>query len=86
VTDLPGFSAAATDEAALRQFTLDACDTRAGTGPVYLALGPAAEDSVRLFGTVRLYVYRAYERAIAEDPSFTRVFADGETVLYQCRG
>ncbi|SNR77234.1 hypothetical protein [Blastococcus mobilis] len=86
LTDLPGFSAAATDEAVLRQFTHDACDTRAGSGPVYLALGPSAEDNVRLFGTVRLYVYRAYERAIAEDPSFTRVFEDGETVLYQCRG
>lgn len=86
LTDLPGFSAAATDETSLREFTQDACDTRTGGGPVYVALGPSAEDNVRLFGTVRLYVYRAYERSIAEDPGFTRVFADGDTVLYQCRG
>jgi hypothetical protein len=85
LTDLPGFSAAATDEFALVEFTQDACDTRTGTGPVYVALGPAAEDNVRLFGTMRLYTYRAFERALADDPDFTQVFREGDTVLYQCR-
>ncbi len=85
LTDLPGFSDAAVDETALVQFTLDACDTRAGTGPVYLALGPAGEDNVRLFGTMQLYTYRAFERALADDPDFIEVFPQGDTVLYQCR-
>jgi hypothetical protein len=85
LTDLPGFSAAATDETELVDFTQDACDTRPGTAPVYVALGPAAEDNVRLFGTMELYTYRAYERALGDDPDFTKVFSDGDTVLYQCR-
>ena len=85
LTDLPGFSDAAADETDLVAFTLDACDTRTGTGPVYVALGPAAEDNVRLFGTMRLYTYRAFERAIADDPTITEVFREGDTVLYQCR-
>jgi hypothetical protein len=85
LTDLPGFSAAAVDETTLVEFTRDACDTRAGTGPVYVALGPAAEDNVRLFGTMRLYTYRAFERALADSPEFTEVYREGGTVLYQCR-
>jgi hypothetical protein len=85
LTDLEGFSRAATDESALVEFTEDACDTRAGTGPVYVALGPAAVDNVRLFGTMELYTYRAFERALGDDPDFTRVYREGDTVLYQCR-
>jgi hypothetical protein len=85
LTDLEGFSRAATDETALVEFTEDACDTRAGKGPVYVALGPAAVDNVRLFGTMELYTYRAFERALGDDPDFTRVFRQGDTVLYQCR-
>jgi hypothetical protein len=85
LTDLAGFSKAATDEIALLAFTEDACDTREGTAPVYVALGPAAVDNVRLFGTMELYTYRAFERALGDDPDFTRVFRDGDTVLYQCR-
>jgi hypothetical protein len=85
LTDLPGFAEAAADEVDLLEFTRNACDTRAGTAPVYVALGPAAEDNVRLFGTMELYTYRAFERALGEDPEFTEVFSDGDTVLYQCR-
>lgn len=85
LTDLEGFSEAATDEAALVEFTEDACDTREGTAPVYVALGPAAVDNVRLFGTMELYTYRAFEQALDDDPDFTRVFRAGGTVLYQCR-
>jgi hypothetical protein len=85
LTDLPGFTPAATDETDLLAFTKNACDTRAGTAPVYLALGPAAEDDVRLLGTMELYTYRAYERALRDDPDFTEVFREGDTVLYQCR-
>jgi hypothetical protein len=40
---------------------------------------------VRLFGTMRLYTYRAFQRAVADDPDFTEVFREGDTVLYQCR-
>ena len=85
LADLPGFAPAATDEFDLVHFTENACDTRAGDGPVYVALGPAAVDDVRLFGTMELYTYRAYERALRDDPDFTEVFREGDTVLYQCR-
>jgi len=83
--ELPGFAAAATDQDDLIAFTLESCDTRAGSGPVYLVLGPAAEDTVRLFGTMELYTYRAYERVVSESPDLREVFRQGRTVVYQCR-
>lgn len=83
--ELPGFAQSATDEGDLVSFTRDACDTRTGTGPVFLALGPTAEDNVRLLGTLELYTYRAYERELAAAPDFHQVFSQGGTVLYRCR-
>jgi|UPI00047BA8A7 hypothetical protein len=83
--ELPGFAAAATDQDDLIAFTLDSCDTRPGGGPVYLVLGPAAEDTVRLFGTMELYTYRAYQRVLSESPDLSEVFRQGRTVVYQCR-
>jgi hypothetical protein len=85
LTELPGFEEAAEDQADLVEFTEEACDTRPGTGPVYVATGPSADDTVRLFGTMQLYTYRAYERAMAADPDFTEVFRDGDSVLFRCR-
>jgi hypothetical protein len=52
---------------------------------VYLVLGPAAEDTVRLFGTMELYTYRAYQRVLSESPDLSEVFRQGRTVVYQCR-
>jgi hypothetical protein len=83
--ELPGFAAAATDQDDLIAFTLDSCDTRPGSGPVYLVIGPAAEDTVRLFGTMELYTYRAYQRVLSESPDLSEVFRQGRTVVYQCR-
>jgi hypothetical protein len=83
--ELPGFAAAATDQDDLVDFTLEACDSRPGSGPVYVVLGPAAEDTVRLFGTMELYTYRAYQRALSDAPDATEVFRDGDTVVYRCR-
>lgn len=85
LSELPGFAQSAADEGDLVSFTRDACDTRTGTGPVYLALGPTVEEDVRLLGTLELYTYRAYERELATAPGFQRVFSDGGTVLYRCR-
>ena len=86
LTELPGFADAAGDQADLVDFTADACDSSPGNGPVFVATGPAADDNVRLFGTMRLYTYRAYERAMAVEPRFTEVFRDGSSVLFRCRG
>ena len=85
ISELPGFEAMATDPINLVSFTLNACDTRSGTGPVYVALGPSAEDDVRLFGTMQLFNYRAFEQAIAADPGFSLAFREGDSVLYRCR-
>ena len=52
---------------------------------MYLVLGPAADDTVRLFGTMELYTFRAYERVLSENPDVTAVFRQGKTVVYQCR-
>ncbi|WP_104523540.1 hypothetical protein [Blastococcus atacamensis] len=85
ISELPGFQGVADGPTALVTFTRDACDTRAGTGPVYVALGPSAEADVRLLGTMQLFTYRAFEREIAADPDFEEVFREGDSVLYRCR-
>jgi len=85
VTDLPGFRAAAGDASKLLGFTTDACATRAGSGPVYLVLGPAAEDDIRLEGAMDRAVYRGFQQMLAHDDAFTRVFRDGDTTVYRCR-
>lgn len=85
ISELEGFAAVAEDPLALVAFTQNACDTRSGGGPVYVALGPSAEDGVRLFGTMQLITYRAFERAIAVDPDFTLAFSRGDSALYRCR-
>ncbi|MFD2091536.1 hypothetical protein [Blastococcus deserti] len=81
----PGFPEAATDETRLLAFTRDLCAQQPGTGPVYVAVGPSADDHVRLFGVAKLYVYRAYVHALETDPAFTPVFAEGQTRLFRCR-
>jgi hypothetical protein len=85
LTELPGFAEAAEDQMDLVEFTEQACDSREGDGPVFVAIGPSAEDDVRLFGRMRLYTYRAFERAIAVDPDLTEVFRDGDSALFRCR-
>jgi hypothetical protein len=85
LTEMPGFASAAEDQTDLVEFTQGACDVSAGDGPVFVAIGPSAEDDVRLFGRMRLYTYRAFERAIAADPDFTEVFREGNSVLFRCR-
>lgn len=85
LVEVPGFAEAAGDQTDLVEFTEDVCDTRPGTGPVYVATGPSAVDNVRLFGTMQLYTYRAFERELAADPDFTEVFREGESVLFRCR-
>jgi hypothetical protein len=85
LTELPGFAEAAEDQTDLVEFTEEACSTRAGEGPVFVAIGPAADDDVRLFGRMRLYTYRAFERAIAVDTDFTEVFREGDSALFRCR-
>jgi hypothetical protein len=85
LTELPGFAEAAEDQTDLVEYTRAACDSREGDGPVFVAIGPSAEDDVRLFGRMRLYTYRAFERAIAADPEFTEVFREGDSALFRCR-
>src|SRR5439155_1503176 len=80
-----GFRAAAGDASKLLDFTTDACDTRAGRGPVYLVLGPAAEDDIRLEGAMDLAVYRGFQQMLAHDDAVTRVFRNGDTTVYRCR-
>jgi hypothetical protein len=85
LTELPGFAEAAEDQTDLVEFTEQACDSREGDGPVFVAIGPSSEDDVRLFGRMRLYTYRAFERAIAVDPDLTEVFREGDSALFRCR-
>jgi hypothetical protein len=85
LTELPGFAEAAQDQADLVDFALAACDARPGEGPVFVAIGPSAEDDVRLFGRMELYTYRAFERAITAAPGFTEVFRTGDSALFRCR-
>jgi hypothetical protein len=85
LTELSDFEAAAEDQTDLVEFTEEACATRAGDGPVFVAIGPSAADDVRLLGRMRLYTYRAFERAIAADPDFTEVFREGDSALFRCR-
>jgi hypothetical protein len=85
LTEIPGFAEAAGDQADLLDFTEAACETRPGHGPVFVAIGPAAEDDVRLFGRMPLYTYRALERAITVDPGFAEVFRQGDSALFRCR-
>lgn len=86
LTEIGGFAEAAVDHADLVDLTEAVCATRPGTGPVFIAVGPAAEADVRLLGTMQLYTYLAYERALAVDPEFTEVFRDGQSALFRCRG
>ena len=85
VVDVPGFSAAARDAATLVRFTEDACWAQTGTAPVYVALGPSAEDSLLLFGTMPLSTYAEYARLLETDRAFELVFRDGATSLFECR-
>jgi hypothetical protein len=85
LTEVGGFGLAAQDHADLVDLTQAVCADRPGSGPVYVAVGPAAEADVRLLGSMRLYTYLAYERALAADPRFTEVFRDGQSALFRCR-
>jgi hypothetical protein len=85
LTEFTGFAEAAEDQTDLVEFTQGACEVSPGDGPVFVAIGPSAEDDVRLFGRMELYTYRAFQRAIAADPDFTEVFREGDSVLYRCR-